>query len=274
MIAQPTGYMISFWSMKDKTTLSVVVPVYNEEQDIPKKIPILYEFMKDNFKEYSWEIVIADNGPSRDRTGAVSRILEKKYKNIKYVLIPRPGRGNALKEVWLASRSKILCYMDVDLSSDLGYLSQLVGALEKGYDIAIGSRLATGARVYGRTLTREIMSRGYNILMKLMFWTSFHDAQCGFKAITREAAKKILPAVLDKGWFFDSELLIIAQKLDLRISEIPIVWRDDPRSTVKVAKTAWGDIKGLVRLFLTRPWERMREVGACLPAGRDMGEQR
>lgn len=247
--------------MKDKTTLSVVVPVYNEERDVPQKIPILYEFLKDNFKEYSWEIVIADNGPSQDKTGIVSRLLEGKHKNIRYVLIPRPGRGNALKEVWLASRSELLCYMDVDLSSDLGYLPQLVGALEKGYDIAIGSRLATGARVYGRTLIREIMSRGYNILMKVLFFTSFHDAQCGFKAITHNAAQKILPVIEDRGWFFDSELLIVAQKSGFQISEIPIVWRDDPNSTVKVAKTAWGDIKGLVRLFLTRPWERVRGVG-------------
>lgn len=247
--------------MKKQITVSVVVPVYNEERDIPQKIPILYEFMKDNFKEYSWEIVIADNGPSRDRTGIASRILEKKYRNIKYVLIPRPGRGNALKEIWLAGRSKLLCYMDVDLSSDLDYLPQLIKALESGYDISIGSRLAKGAKVYGRTLTREIMSRGYNILMKLMFWTSFRDAQCGFKAITCEAAKKILPFVRDRGWFFDSELLIIAQKSGFQISEIPIVWRDDPRSTVKVAKTAWGDIKGLIRLFFTRPWRGVRAQG-------------
>lgn len=239
----------------------MVLPVYNEEQDISRKVPVLYKFLKDNFKNYSWEIVIADNGPSKDRTSIVGKELEKKYKGIRYILIPRPGRGGALKEVWLKSHSQLICYMDIDLSSDINYLPQLIGALEIGHDIAIGSRLARGAKVYGRTLTREIMSRGYNLLMKLLFWTSFHDAQCGFKAITREAAKKILPVVQDRGWFFDSELLIIAQKSGFRIAEIPIIWRDDPNSTVKVAKTAWGDIKGLIRLFVTRPWRRVRAVG-------------
>jgi hypothetical protein len=103
------------------------------------------------------------------------------------------------------------------------------------------------------------MSRGYNILIKVFFWTSFHDAQCGFKAITKEAAKKLLPHIKDKAWFFDSELLIVGEKAGFRVCETPIVWRDDPASTVKVAKTAWGDIKGLARLFKTRPWQSIRK---------------
>ena len=103
------------------------------------------------------------------------------------------------------------------------------------------------------------MSRGYNLLIKLFFWTSFHDAQCGFKGIRQEAAKKLLPFIEDKGWFFDSELLILADKAGYKVVEVPIVWRDDPRSTVKVAKTAWGDIKGLTRLFLDRPWKNIKK---------------
>jgi glycosyltransferase involved in cell wall biosynthesis len=173
---------------------------------------------------------------------------------VRYLLIPRPGRGGALKEVWRSSSADILTYMDVDLSSELKYFPKLVKVLEQGADVAIGSRLAKGAKVYGRTLTREIMSRGYNVLIKLFFWTSFHDAQCGFKGIRREVAKELLPHIEDKGWFFDSELLILAEKAGYKVTEIPIVWRDDPRSTVKVAKTAWGDIKGLTRLFIKRPW--------------------
>lgn len=241
-------------------SISFVIPVYNEEQDLPRNIPILHKFVKNNFGSYSWGIIIADNGPSRDRTAEVSRKLVKDYPGVKYVLVPRPGRGGTLKEVWLKSPADFLVYMDVDLSSDLKFLPKLVEALEEGADIAIGSRLARGAHVYGRTLTREVMSRGYNILIKLMFWTSFHDAQCGFKAITREAAQKLLPHVIDKAWFFDSELLIVGDKAGFKVSEVPIVWRDDPRSTVKVAKTAWGDIKGLIRLFLTRPWKNISKA--------------
>lgn len=244
--------------MDESLTLSVVVPVYNEEKDIPRNIPRLHKFLKDNFKDFDWEIVIGDNGPSYDRTAQVSKELIKKYPDIKYVLISRPGRGGALKEIWLSRKSDILVYMDVDLSSDLQFLLPLVDAIRNGSDIAIGSRLKRGAKVYGRTLTREIMSRGYNLLIKLFFWTSFWDAQCGFKAISREAAQKLLPHIKDTAWFFDSELLITADKAGLKIAEVPIIWRDDPRSTVKVAKTAWGDIKGLVRLFLTRPWKNIK----------------
>ena len=245
-----------FW-VGNKKRLSVVIPVYNEEQDLPRNIPILHKFLKDNLNEYAWDIVVTDNGPSRDRTPEVSKELVRQYHSVRYVLVPRPGRGSALKEVWLAANSDYLCYMDIDLSSDLNFLPKLISALETS-DIAIGSRLAKGAQVYGRTLTREIMSRGYNILIRLMFWISFADAQCGFKAITRTAAQKLLPNIKDNAWFFDSELLIVGEKAGFKIQEIPIIWRDDPRSTVKVAKTAWGDIKGLIRLFVTRPWLKLK----------------
>lgn len=245
--------------MAKKPTLATVVPVYNEEKDIPRNIPILYNHLKKNFNGYSWKIIIADNGPSKDKTPQVSKALVKKYPNLRYVYIPRPGRGQALKEVWQKEKSEFLCYMDIDLSSDLNYLSELISSLTNGTDIAIGSRLKKGAKVYGRTLLREIMSRGYNTLIKLLFWTKFKDAQCGFKAITKDAAGKLLPLTKDKTWFFDSELLIIAEKSGFTVKEVPIVWRDDPASTVKVAKTAWGDIKGLVRLFWTRPWQHLKK---------------
>lgn len=242
-----------------KTSLSVVIPVYNEEIDLSRNIPVLQKHLKENFSGYDWEIVIADNGPSKDKTAKVGRALQKKYFGVKYILVPRPGRGGALKEVWLKSKADILAYMDVDLSSDLQYFSKLVKALEKGADIAIGSRLAKGAKVYGRVPLREVMSRGYNLLIKIFFWTSFNDAQCGFKVITRTAAQKLLPVIQDKAWFFDSEVLIVGERSGLKITEVPIVWRDDPRSTVKVAKTATGDLKGLWRLFWTRPWKKLNE---------------
>ena len=245
--------------MSTKTRVSVVVPVYNEEIDLPRNIPVLHDFLDKNFKDYDWEVVIADNGPSKDRTAEVGKELEKKYKGVRYHLTPRPGRGGALKEVWLESNADLLAYMDVDLSSDLLYFSKLIKALEDGADIAIGSRLKAGAKVYGRTLAREFISRTYNILIKLVFWTRFQDAQCGFKAIRREAAQALLPLVEDTKWFLDSELLIIAEKSGYKIAEVPIVWRDDPRSTVKVAKTAWGDIEGLMRLFKTRPWNKLKK---------------
>ena len=241
----------------NRPTLSVIIPVYNEEKDIPRNIPVLYKFLNKNFKNYPWQLIIADNGPSKDRTAEVSKQLVKKYKNLKYICIPHPWRGGALNKIWTRQQSDLLLYMDVDLSSDLTFLPQIVKALEDGADIAIGSRLKKGAKVYGRTPLREVMSRGYNTLIKAFFWTSFHDAQCGFKGITKEAAKKLLPHIKDKAWFFDSELLIIGEKAGFKVKEVPIVWRDDPASTVKVAKTAWGDIKGLARLLMSRPWRNI-----------------
>lgn len=238
-------------------TLTVVVPVYNEEVDLPKNLPKLEAFLARKLSGYDWEIIIADNA-STDKTSEIARELAGSKKRVKYLRLLKKGRGLALKTAWMKSKSEFLSYTDIDLSSDLTYFPRLITALEKNADIAIGSRLAPGAKVFGRTMTREIMSRGYSFLFRSLFWTSFRDAQCGFKAIKRSAAMKILEQVQDDDWFFDSELLIIAEKSGMKVAEIPIVWRDDPASTVKVAKTAFGDIKGLFRLLVERPWLKLR----------------
>ncbi len=246
--------MLDFTHMSK--TLTVVVPVYNEEIDLPKNLPKLASFLATKMTDYDWEIVVADNASS-DNTPQITKELAAKNKKIKYLRLTQKGRGRALKTTWEKSGSELLSYMDIDLSSDLEYFPKLIESLENGADIAIGSRLAPGAKVFGRTLMREIMSRGYSLLFRSLFWTSFRDAQCGFKAIKKEAASKVLKYVHDDGWFFDSELLIIAEKRGFKIAEVPIVWRDDPASTVKVAKTALGDIKGLFRLWTEKPWRNL-----------------
>lgn len=239
-----------------KKKLLVAIPVYNEEKDLPKNIPLLNSYLTSSLDDLDWEIVIVDNA-STDQTPEIGRKLAAKS-SISYVRISEKGRGRALFYVWERSGADYLSYMDVDLSSGLKYFPKLIKQLEAGADVAIGSRLAKGATVYGRPLLREIMSRGYSFLFRIFFQTSFLDAQCGFKAIKGPCAKKVLPLVLDRGWFFDSELLIICDKAGYKIAEVPITWRDDPASTVKVAKTAWGDFKGLIRLFVTRPWRKLK----------------
>lgn len=239
-------------------TLTLAIPVFNEEVDLPKNLPRLTSFLTNKMAGYEWEIAVVDNA-STDRTQRIGADFAKKVQRIKYLRLEKKGRGRALKLAWTKSKSDLLAYMDIDLSSDLTYFPKLIKALEDGADIAIGSRLAPGAKVYGRTFTREIMSRGYSLLFRTLFWTSFRDAQCGFKAMKKEAADKVLKAVKDNGWFFDSELLIVAEKSGMRVEEIPIVWRDDPASTVKVAKTAWGDIKGLFRLLSEKPWKNLKK---------------
>ena len=241
----------------NRKSLSVVVPVYNEENDLPKNIPNLFSYLAKEMANYDWEIIIADNA-STDKTPEIGKKLAMDER-IKYLRLEQKGRGRALKRAWSESNCNFLAYMDIDLSSNLSYFPKLISALEQNSDIAIGSRLAPGAKVFNRTLVREIMSRGYSLLFRSLFWTSFRDAQCGFKAIKKKVAKKILPLIEDTGWFFDSELLIIAAKAGFKISEILIVWKDDPGSTVKVAKTAKGDIEGLIRLLLKKPWKKLKE---------------
>lgn len=238
-------------------TLTIVIPVYNEEVDLPKNLPKLASFLSTKMNNYDWEIIIADNASS-DKTSEIGKLLAQKNKRIKYLRLDHKGRGLALKNAWGKSKSEFLSYMDIDLSSDLEYFPKLIEALVKDNDIAIGSRLAPGAKVFGRTFIREVMSRGYSFLFRSLFWTSFSDAQCGFKAIKKSSAEKVLKLIQDNGWFFDSELLIIAQKAGMKIKEIPIIWRDDPASTVKVAKTAWADLGGLFRLLVEKPWKKLK----------------
>ncbi len=237
-----------------KKSITIAIPVYNEEADLPKNIPKLHSFLKENMNNYDWEIVIIDNA-STDRTSEIGQRLSQQIR-IKYLRLEKKGRGRALAEAWNKSKSDYVSYMDIDLSSDIKSFPKLIKALDDGADIAIGSRLVKGAEVHGRPILREVMSRGYSFLFRTFFRTSFSDAQCGFKAIKKSSWLRLEPLVHDIGWFFDSELLIIADKAKFRIAEVPIIWQDDPASTVKVAKTAWGDIKGLIRLFIEKPWKR------------------
>ena len=228
-------------------TVDVVIPVLNEESALPACIGKLRDFFARN-PGLVWRILVADNG-STDRTVAVAEELMAHSSGLSVTHLELRGRGRALKQAWLESDADVLCYMDVDLSTDLKSLPEIVEAVtEGGYDLAIGSRLLKESDVVGRTLKREITSRGYSLLFRSMFFTGFRDAQCGFKAITRDAVQKLVPLVVDNAWFFDSELLIVAEKNGFRIKEIPVRWVDDPDTRVKIISTAWEDIKGLLRL--------------------------
>ena len=228
--------------------IDVVLPVLNEENTLPGSVARLHAFLTQSLAG-TWRIVIADNG-SDDATPQVSKGLTEQYPEVSYLRLEERGRGRALRRAWLDSDADLVGYMDVDLSTDLRAMPLLMQALQEGYDIAVGSRLITGAEVRLRTLKREIISRSYNLLIRTMFQTHFRDAQCGFKAMTRAAAQALVPFVIDQGWFFDSELLIIAEKRGFRTKEVPVTWTDDPDSRVKVVGTAWGDLRGLIRLRL------------------------
>ncbi|MBK1786399.1 bifunctional glycosyltransferase family 2/GtrA family protein [Prauserella cavernicola] len=228
------------------TVLDVVVPVHNEEADLEPCIRRLHTHLSTTFP-YGFRITIADNA-STDSTLDVARRLEHEFEPVTVVHLAEKGRGRALRTVWSTSDAGVLAYMDVDLSTDLAALSPLVAPLLSGHsDVAIGSRLARGARVV-RGPKRELISRGYNLLLRGTLAARFSDAQCGFKAIRADVARGLLPHVQDTAWFFDTELLVLAQRSGLRIHEVPVDWVDDLDSRVDIVSTALADLRGIVRL--------------------------
>jgi putative flippase GtrA len=230
----------------DTPVLDVVVPVFNEERDLAPCVRSLHEHLSTGFP-YRFRITIANNA-STDGTASVADALAGEFPDVVAVHLPEKGRGRALHAVWSASDAAILAYLDVDLSTDLNALPPLVAPLLSGHsDLAIGSRLARGARVV-RGPKRELISRGYNLLLRGALATRFSDAQCGFKAIRADVAAKLLPHVADTGWFFDTELLVLAERTGLRIHEVPVDWVDDPDSRVDIVATAIADLKGIARL--------------------------
>jgi len=237
--------------------VDVVIPVYNEEGDLARSVTTLRRFML-NHVAHDWRIVVADNA-STDRTLDIAKELAALYRNqVTYVHLDQKGRGRALRRAWTESDADVVTYMDVDLSTDLSALPVLIEALiDSEYDVAIGSRLARGAQVE-RGLKREVISRIYNLMIKVMFWHGFSDAQCGFKGVTRRAVREIVPLIEDQAWFFDSELLLLAERMGYQIFEVPVRWRDDPDSRVRIVSTAWEDIKGLFRVRFSSVGRRSR----------------
>jgi glycosyltransferase involved in cell wall biosynthesis len=226
--------------------VEIVVPVRDEESGLEPAVRRLRAFLDDSFP-FAARITIADNG-STDRTWAQALALAAEFPLVHAVRIERPGRGGALRTVWTGSNADIHVYMDVDLSTGLNALLPLVAPLLSGHsEVAIGTRLARGARVI-RGPKREIISRSYNLLLHASLGTRFSDAQCGFKAIRADTARALLPLTTDTGWFFDTELLVLAERAGLRIHEVPVDWIDDADSRVDVVATALGDLRGIVRL--------------------------
>jgi glycosyltransferase involved in cell wall biosynthesis len=226
--------------------LDVVIPVLNEAHVLESSVVTLRAFLSQRLP-CRWRIVVADNG-SKDGTWEVAKKLEASYPDVACFHLDERGRGRALRHAWTQGTASIFCYMDVDLSTELGALPRALEALlEEGFDIATGSRLMRDSRIR-RSVKREIVSRIYNLIVKRTFATRFSDAQCGFKAVTRKVIEHIVPQIKDQSWFFDTELLVLAEKQGYRIKDIPVVWIEDADSRVKIVKTAWDDLKGIWRL--------------------------
>ncbi|AZM54232.1 glycosyl transferase [Streptomyces sp. WAC 01529] len=231
---------------RDAPVLDVVVPVHNEEKDLGPSVRRLHDHLVRTFP-YPFRITVADNA-STDRTSRIAAELTASIGEVRYVRLDQKGRGRALRAVWSASDAPVLAYMDVDLSTGLNALLPLVAPLISGHsDLAIGSRLACGSRVV-RGPKREFVSRTYNLILRGSLHARFSDAQCGFKAVRGDVARVLLPLVEDTGWFFDTEMLVLAERAGLRIHEVPVDWVDDPDSTVHLVRTAADDLRGVWRV--------------------------
>jgi glycosyltransferase involved in cell wall biosynthesis len=244
----------------------LVIPCLNEVQQLEWSVETCRKYLAQDFP-YRWEVFVADNG-SKDGTAELAERLSRKYPGeVGYFTIPERGRGRALRKAWTECDADIVAYTDVDLSTELVALETLCRAIhEQGCDIATGSRLLPQSDIK-RGLKREVISRCYNLMIKLVLWTHFSDAQCGFKAASRRAVDEIVPLIEDQAWFFDTELLVLGEKQGYRIADVPVKWIDDDDSRVKIVSTAWEDIKGLWRLrklLWSRAWrERRATAGAA-----------
>lgn len=227
--------------------VEIVVPVHDEARDLERSIRTLQTYLTDRFT-VPWVVTIANNA-STDGTWAIARRLATTLDGVRCLHLDQKGRGRALRTAWSASDAEVVAYMDVDLSTDLDALLPLVAPLLSGHsDVAIGTRLASNAHVV-RGPKRELISRGYNLILRTTLRAGFTDAQCGFKAVRSDVARELLPLVEDQGWFFDTELLVLAEHNGLRIHEVPVDWVDDPISRVDIVGTATDDLRGIWRML-------------------------
>jgi glycosyltransferase involved in cell wall biosynthesis len=233
----------------NRQTIEIVVPVFNEEATLERNVELLLDYMRREFP-FRFSVVVADNA-SIDATQSIASALAAQHDEVSALRLERKGRGLALRTAWLASGADVLSYMDVDLSTNLESFLPLVAPILSGHsELAIGTRLARQAHVR-RKVKREALSRGFNGLIHAGFGASFSDAQCGFKAIRADVARSLVPKVHDDGWFFDTELLLLADRLGLRIHEVPVDWIEDLDSRVDVPATVVGDLRGLWRMRRT-----------------------
>lgn len=247
--------------------LDVTIPAFNDEACLEENLRRLHGYLKETFP-HAFRITVADNA-STDNTLRVAERLARELPEVVVVRFEQRGRGNALRQAWLASPSPVLAYMEADLSTDLAAVAPLLAPLISGHsDLAIGTRLAPASRVT-RSPRHQLVARSYNSLLRTVLGAGFSDAQCGFKAIRADVAHQLLPHVKDEAWFFDTELLIIAERSGLRIHEVPVDWTQDPNSSVDVVRTAIADLRGIGRLTrdLRRGRVPVRELRTALSAG-------
>lgn len=232
--------------MSDKKLVDILLPVYNEQHVLEKSVTTLRTFLQENVTDFDWIITIGDNA-SIDGTLKVAEDLAARFSDVRVFHLDRKGRGRMVKYAWKKSEADVLTYMDIDLSTGLEAFPPMVRSIFDGADVAIGSRQYNGAKVK-RGFKREAISRGYIMILKILLGFPFTDAQCGFKAVSRNFVNEMFGFIEDDEWFFDTELLYLAHRNGYRVHELPVRWIEDTDSRVKIVRTAWLDIKGVFRM--------------------------
>lgn len=231
-----------------KSFLEIAIPVLNEEEHLEKQIIKINNFLNDNFPKLLISIVIADNG-SCDKTLEIAKILSSK-ENIRYVTTDKKGVGRALKKAWFSSDAEFVGYMDLDLATDINCLKKIIRefSLEK-YPIINGSRYLYSSKIINRKFHRAFISRIFNIILKILFSTKITDGMIGFKFFKRDIVKTLFNnGAISDGWIFCTELLLVGEKLQIKIKEIPVIWEDDQSSKVKIINLTAEYLKALLIL--------------------------
>lgn len=239
---------MSIASLENPDTLApmvdITLPVHNDESALAPAVRRLFAYLRAGDFPFSARITIADHA-STDGTAAQALRLAVELPGIRLVRLNRKGKGRAVAASWLTSDAPVVAYMDVDLSTDLSALLPLVAPIISGHsDVSIGSRLALGARAV-RGAKREILSRGYSVLLRMVLGVRVKDAQCGFKAMRADAARRLVPRVQSRGWFFDTELLVQAERAGFRVHEQPVDWIEDADSRLDFVATALENLRGV-----------------------------
>lgn len=229
--------------------LVITIPAYNEELILGKSIVKLFSFCRDNLK-LGWQIVIADNN-SNDGTAVIAKKLAAEFPGVSYLFVGKKGKGIAIKTAWQENPADIYCFMDADLATDLSALPFLIKAIVAGGDVALGNRFDPQSKVK-RSLIRKLVSQSYRLILKIFLGLKINDAPCGFKAINRPVAAELLGQTKNEEWFFDSELVILAEKKGYKIKEIPVIWQDPregiDKSRVKTLALSWAYFKRVIEL--------------------------
>ncbi|MFH0875070.1 MAG: glycosyltransferase [archaeon] len=227
-------------------SIDIVLPVYNEEELLEYNTLKLHTHLSSFFKDYNWKIIIAENG-SNDQTFRIAKKLCKKYSNISCFHLKTKGRGFALRNAWTDSKADIVCYMDIDLSTDLSHLKDLISSVGAKYTAATGSRLSNLSKV-SRPIYRSFLSKSYNFLVRLILKTKIMDLGCGFKAAKRELIVPLFKSVKSNDWFFDAELFLLIEKKEYSIKQIPVKWMHGAKSKVKLTSIISEYMKSIIRM--------------------------